>query len=410
MAMEVLIMRNSNEDSNQALQETKSHLIKLILINPAILESNTYIPRVLFANLDKNQYKQLAKSLIKLYLNDEVTEIFKNVAITNNRLLLNALVLEVAKNVAKCFQNCDDLTKALSKEFNMITFAKGFDMKTYFNGITIEENSDEKIKKCIELMKTLQISYLEENYQLTAVFVLLAIKKSCQSKKIKRNIDGLLQNIFELSIHPPDLYQIFPVDFIFCFKDTMMIDLLTLRIKTSNQLLVIKNLIESAVKRIRVESDLVKNIVELLLPKKSSKTDNTIEAFSDPKFQISCIILPLLVKQRKAITTSAFRSILAELQEKLHKPLLDTFKNVDFGNTGLVTGNKNKSVSGNTEDSIVESDNSMTVMATLNAMAAYSLTLSKYCESTDNEDVKKLDCLWSGLEFFVDNAVCINFN
>ncbi|KOB68387.1 Actin-depolymerizing factor 1, partial [Operophtera brumata] len=407
MAMEVLVMKNPHEDSSQALQETKSYLIKRLASNPAILESNTYIPRVLFANLDKTQYKQLSKSLVKLYLNDEVTEIFKNVAITNNRLLLNAIVLEVSKNVVKCFQNCDDLAKALSKEFNMISFAKGHDIKAYFNGITIEENSDEKIKKCIELMKTLQISYLEENYQLTAVFVLLATKKCCQSKKIKRTIDGLLQNIFELSIHPPDLYQVFPVDFIFCFKDTSMIDLLTLRIKTSNQLLVIKNLIESAVKRVRIESDLVKKIVELLLPKKSSKTASTIEAFSDPKFQISCIILPLLVKQRKAITTSAFRSILADLQEKLHKPLLDTFKNVDFSKTGnisLVTGDKNNSVTGHTEDSIVESDSSMTVMVTLNAMAAYSLTLSKYCESTDKEDVKNLDCLWSGLEFFVDNA------
>lgn len=402
MAMEVLAFRNSDEDSSQALHETKTHLIKRLGSNPAILESNTYIPRVLFANLDKNQYRQLAKSLVKLYLNDEITEVFGSVAIRNNRSLLNALVLEVAKNIAKCLQNCDDFTKALSKEFDIAAFAKEIDIKTYFNGITIVENNDDKIKKCIDLMKTLQISYLEENYQLTAVFVLLALKKCCQSKKIRRNIDCLLQNIFELSTHPPDLYQVFPVDFIFCFKDTMMIDLLTLKIKTSNQLLVIKNLIESAVKRVRIESDLVKSIVELLL-KKSSKHDDTIEAFSDPRFQISCIILPLLVKQRKVITAGAYRSILAELQERLHKPLLDTFKTVDFStnasNTSVVS-NKNSAV-GNVEDSVIEADS----MATLNAMAAYSLTLSKYCESTGGEAIKNLDCLWSGLEFFVDNAV-----
>lgn len=398
MAMEVLAIRNSDEVSSQSLQENKTYLIKRLSLNPAILESNTYIPRVLFANLDNNQYRQLAKSLTKLYLNDEVSEVFGSVAIRNNKPLLNALVLEVAKNIAKCLQNCEDLTKALSKEFSMTAFTKENDIKTYFNGITIDENNEEKIRKCIELMKTLQISYLEENYQLTAVFMLLAIKKCCQSKKIRRSIDYLLQNIFELSTHPPDLYQVFPVDFIFCFKDPMMIDLLTLKIKTSNQLLVIKNLIESAVKRVRMESDLVKSIVELLM-KNNSKNTSSIEGFSDSKFQITCIILPLLVKQRKVITAGAFRSILAELQEKLHKPLLDTFKNIDFSKTGNTSVIGNKSA-GNIDNSVMETD-----MATLNAMAAYSLTLSKYCESTDAGDMKNLDCLWSGLEFFVDNAV-----
>lgn len=400
MTMEVLAIKNSDQNTTEGLQETKNYLIKRLGSNPAILDPNICNPMVLFVNIDKNQLKQLAKSLVKLYFNNEKAEIFNSDAIRNNRLLLNTLLLEVARIIAKCLQNCDDLTKALSKDVKMAAFVKEVDIKTYFNGIGMEESSEEKIKQCIELMKILQISYLEENYQLIAVFLLLAIKKCCQMKKIRKSIDGLLQNIFELSTYPPDLYKVFPVDFIFCFKDTMLLDLLTLKIKTSNQQLVIKNLIESAVKRVKVESDLVKDIVELLL-KKSSKNANTIEAFGDPKFQIICLILPLLVKQRKVITVSASRSILAELQEKLHKPLLDTFKNVDFSQAaGNIASGKNTSVIGSTEDSILE-DN----MAILNGMAAYSLTISKYCESSDVEDIKNLDCLLSGLEFFMDSAV-----
>lgn len=387
------------EQTNSALDITKSYLIKQLNTNPSVLENDMYFPRVLFAGLDKNQCKQLSKVLVKLYLNGQ-TEIFNDVAISNNRTLLNALVLEVAKIITKCFENSESLSKALNKtDFNIAAFAEETNMQDYFKRITLTENNEEKISKCIEILKRLRIPYLEENYQLTAIFVLLSVKKCCQTKKVRKNIDYIMQNIFELSQHAPDLYQIFSVDFIFSFQDTTIMDLLTLKIKTSNQLLVIKCTVEKAVKRVKAKSDLVKNIVELLISKKLN--NSSMEAFSDPAFQITCIILPLIVKQKKTITASTFRSILADLQEKLQKVLLDTFKNVDFSKNSSLF-----SKAGNTEDSVVESESNM---AALNAIAAYTLTLSKYCEATEVQEIQNFDCLWSGLDFFIQNAVSIFF-
>ncbi|KAL4706117.1 hypothetical protein ACJJTC_012916 [Scirpophaga incertulas] len=114
--------------------------------------------------------------------------------------------------------------------------------------------------------------------------------------------------------------------------------------------------------------------------------------------QISCIILPLIVKHKKHITASAHRSILADLQEKLQKSLLDCFRNINFTENGTIT----KDDTGKVNESTLESDS---LMATLNAISAYSLTLSKYCESSDIEEAKNLDCLWTGLEYFVKNAI-----
>ncbi|XP_048000075.1 uncharacterized protein LOC125237142 [Leguminivora glycinivorella] len=193
----------------------------------------------------------------------------------------------------------------------------------------------------------------------------------------------------------PDLYKIFPVNFLFSFTtDTQdaLIELMTLKIKTSNNLLLIKSTLETGVKKVKTDSEIVKSIVKILLKKQKSK--NNSELFSDPVFQISCIILPIIAKEKRAITTSAYRSILADLQEKIHKTMLDAFKKIDFSENLFQD-------TGNIEDSVM-SDNAM---AALNAMEAYSLTLSKYCETNDAAESKNLDFLWSGFSFFMENAI-----
>ncbi|XP_063898418.1 uncharacterized protein LOC110381489 [Helicoverpa armigera] len=396
MALQLLSIRNKQEDLNLTITLTKTHLIKQITSNPSLLQ-NTHFCKILFTNLDKSHIKQLAKCLIKLCLADADTEILKIDAIANNRDLLNMLVLETAKNVAKCFENSDSLSKMLGKaDFNMAAFAREVDMINYFNEISINSESQDIIKNSVNIYKQLPIHYLEENYQLVAIFVLLAIKKNSSAKKLKRNIDYVLQSIYELSLQRPDLYQIFPSDAIFNFKDNSLLELLTLKIKTPNSLIIIKSLLELAVKKVRIDSDQVKNIVEKLL-KKNKKTIVDMESFNDPVFQVTCLILPSIVKQKKAITASAFRSILADLQEKLHKSLLDSFKNIDFSNSSF-----SQNATGNIEDSVVESEGNV---ATLNAMVAYSLTLSRYCDASDGEDVKNLECLLTALEFFVVNAI-----
>ncbi|XP_075987550.1 uncharacterized protein LOC142984102 [Anticarsia gemmatalis] len=393
MANQLLTIRNKEEYPNETITSTKAHLITQLSQNPSLL-LNSYFCKILFTDLDKTHTKQLAKCLIKLHLANIELDVLKSDAVTNNRQLLNSLLLETAKNITKYFENKDSLSKMLGKsDFNMASFVKEIDVMDYFNQIVIKEESQDEIKNYVNILKQLQIHYLEENYQLVAIFLMLAIKKCTNTKKLKRSIDGILQSIYELSLQQPDLYQIFPVDAIFSFQDNILLDLLTLKLKNSSSLLIIKSLLELAVKKVRADSQLVKTIVEKLL-KRNKKKISDMESFNDPIFQITCLILPLIVKQKKAITASAFRSILADLQEKLNTALLQSFKNINFGNTSFSVGN--------TDDSLVENESSV---AALNAMAAYSLILSKYCETTDGEEIQNLECLWSGMGFFVQSAI-----
>ncbi|KAF9409817.1 hypothetical protein HW555_010922 [Spodoptera exigua] len=386
----------SNQQEYPTITSTKTHLIKQINANPTLLK-DTYFCKALFTGLEKAHVKTLAKCLIKLCLDNYDLDVLTIDAVSNNRELLNMLVLETAKNIVKTFENGDSFSKLLGKsDFNIISYAKEVSLVEYFNDISINPEMQDTLKNSINIFKQLPIHNLEENYQLVAIFVMLAIKKCSTVKKLKRSVDYVLQSIYELSLQRPDLYQLFPADNIFNFKDNTLLELLTLKIKTPNTLLIIKSLLELAVKKVRIDSDQVKNIVEKLL-KKNKKSNSDIEAFNDPVFQITCLILPSIVKQKKAITASAFRSILADLQEKLHKSLLESFKNIDFGNSSFSLND-----TGNTEDSVVQSESSV---ATLNAMVAYSLTLSRYSENADGEDAKNLDCLLTALEFFVQNAI-----
>ncbi|KAJ0170479.1 hypothetical protein K1T71_013850 [Dendrolimus kikuchii] len=392
---ELLALKNIDTMSNLDFTTTNTYFITRIATTPEILD-NTLISRTLFSNIDGKQCKELVKTLIKVYMSNPEQNIFKSDVLKNNRLLQNCLTIEVTRNISKCFDNCDLLSKKLSKiDFIITEFAKENDMKQLFINLKIKpEIQDETIKNYINILTELQIPYLDKNYQLVVIFLTLAIKKCCLSKKIKRNINKILQSIYELSLLPPSLYQIFPTDYIFDFENMTILNLVTLK-KTSYDLLIVKILLEIAVKRVKIESELVTSVVELLLQKKV-KNSNTMDVFNDPVFQISCTILPLLVKQKQLITASVHRSILADLQDKLQKELLESFKNIDFTQ---ISGFKDDT--GNIDESLVDSDN----IAILNAMAAYALTLSRYCETTDVEEIKNLDYLWSGLEFFVYNAI-----
>ncbi|KAI8433625.1 hypothetical protein MSG28_015638 [Choristoneura fumiferana] len=394
LASELLASQSQDNESSN-----KSYLIKQ-LTSSDVLENEIYIKKIVFANLQKSQAKQLAKHLVKLCINEEDTDVLERNSALNNRILLNALVIDTLKNTIKCFDNTEALSKAMTKtDFDLTLFLKNVDVKDLFSQIRMHTEETD-VSKCVQVLKQLPIYYLEEKYQLISLFVLLLVKNS-SSKKLKRIVDNILQSLYELSPKNPDLYKIFPVDFIFSFEDKTVIDLLTLKIKTSNNLLLLKSTLETGVKKVKTDSAIVKNIVQILLAKQTSTNTSSIEYFCDPVFQISCLILPIIAKEKKAITTSAFRSILANLQEKIHKAMLDAFKNIDFGRNSSLLANQ----TGNPEDSMVVSDNTM---AALNAMEAYSLTLSKYCETNDTGEIKNLECLWSGLEFFMQNASSIH--
>ncbi|XP_013145609.1 PREDICTED: uncharacterized protein LOC106108860 isoform X2 [Papilio polytes] len=394
MFTQVLELKNSDKVHNEMEAITKTHIINQLSEYSKVITTDTYITRELFNNLDPNQAKQLAKLLVKLYINGNNCDMFQNVAISKNRILLNALVLETTKCIMRCFENSNILTKAMNKSnFEIESFLQNLNVKDYFNELALNENYEENIIKHIDLLKDLPIYNLEENIRLTAIFVLLAVKKCCQTKKIRRSIDNILLSTYELSPKYPDLYKIFPVDFIFSFQDSTMLNLLKLSSKTSNNMIIIKFILELTVKKVKINSEILKELVEILLSKQHSKNAKSIEYFSDTVFQIQCIILPIIAKEKRAITSSAFRTILANLQEKLHQTMLESFMNIDFTKIDVEDGN--------IDDSLVTDRG----VATLNAIGAYSLTLLKYCEITDIEELKKLDCLWSGLEFFVLNAI-----
>ncbi|XP_013178533.1 PREDICTED: uncharacterized protein LOC106125758 isoform X1 [Papilio xuthus] len=396
MYSQVLKLKNSEIENETDI--SKAHVIKHLSEYSEVITSDSYITRELFTNLDITQAKQIAKSLVKLFLNGNNCDIFKNVAISNNRILLNAIVLETCKCIMKCFDNSNTFTKAMNKSsFDIESFLQNLNVKEYFNELKIIENEEETIIKHVDSLKELPIYNLEENFRLTAIFVLLAIKKCCQTKKLRRSIDNILLSSYELSPKYPDLYKIFPVDFVFSFQDSTILNLLKLSLKTSNNMLIIKFILELTVKKVKTNSEILKELVEILLSKQySNDSTQTIEYFSNTVFQIQCIILPIIAKEKRAITSSAFRTILANLQEKLHQAMLESFMHIDF------TKIDNFNETDNIDDSLVTSDRGV---ATLNAIGAYSLTLLKYCEMTDVEELKKLDCLWSGLEFFVQNAI-----
>lgn len=392
----MLSLKNIDTNSDLDMTTINTHFTKRIAGNAAMLD-NSFVSKMLFNVRDGKHCKELAKILVKLHMDDPERNIFDDDALKNNRILQNYLTLEVARNISKCLDNCDTLTKKLTKiDFKIAEFAKENNMIELFENLSIKpEISDETIKNYIDVLTKIQIPYLEKTYQLVVVFFVLTIKKCSQSKKIKKITNKILQNIYELSTLPPSLYQIFPTAYIFEFKNRTILNLVTLK-KTNNDLLIVKSLLETAVKRVKIDSTLVTSIVDIVL-RKRVKNDK-IDMFNDSVFQISCAILPLIVKQKKIITASVHRSILADLQDKLQKELLESFKSIDFTQIdGVVTD------AGNIDESLVDSYN----IATLNAMAAYSLTLSRYCETTDIEEIKNLDCLWSGLEFFVNGAVSI---
>lgn len=393
MAIELL------SNSTEHVTETKTNLIKQISKYPQLLESNNYYITNLFANLDESQLKILSKALIKSYQNNPNLQIFQNEAIISNKDLLQSLVLKTSKSISECMENTTYLSKALNKNnFDLSSFITEIDLKDFFNSINLE-NSDEALNN-VEILKHLQIYYLDENYQLTSIFVLIALKKCCQSKKIRKHIDLVLQSIYELSPKYPDLYKILPVNLIFDFKNNTILELLKLSNKMSNNMLIIKSILESAVKKVKTKPDIVKEVVAILLKSLTKKNKISIDYFANDAFQLTCTILPIIAKEKRAITASAYRSILANLQEKLNKAMLDSFKNIDFTNT---SDSKTES-KGSTEENAV-SDNTLGI---LNAMGAYSSTLSKCCETNNADEIKNLDCLWNSLEFFVNNAVSIS--
>ncbi|XP_038217221.1 uncharacterized protein LOC119836076 [Zerene cesonia] len=394
MALNLLRKQSNTDNVDEIISNTKSHLIKQIS-STNTLTHNEYFAKVLFGNLDNSQLKQLAKCLIKMYANDQNLDMFKNDSICNNKILLNTLVFEVAKYITKSFENASSLSKSLGKAgFDITTFFKDNDVKVYFNKLAIDSENFEVIMKYIEVLKHLQIYYLDENCQLTTIFLLVTLKKCCNSKKAKRSIDNVLQSIFEISPKKPDLFKIFPVDLLFDFENGIL-ELLKLNAKTSNHVSIIKNVLETAVKKVKKEPEIIKKMVEILLNNFKTKMVNitSISDFNDDVFQLICIVLPLIAKEKKNITTSAYRSILANLQDNLNQAMLNSFKNVDF-----IKSNLNVS---NTDNSIMSDD----TMATLNAMGAYTLTLLKICETNDGTEIKSMDCLWPGLEFFVQNAI-----
>lgn len=403
------ISKNNTTNAEEAICNTKTYLIEEISSNFNIFHSSPFFPNVLLNSLNAQQIKQFTKTFVKTcYLQPELN-ILENESIINNKEISTAITVEILKTLLKLFEKQNGhpcLNKAITKRnFDISEFFKEINMKEYFRHFSndVEFNSDQidTILKSIEFLKKINVFNLDEPCILAMIFVLLVIKSVANNKKkLRKNIDTLLQILFELPPKYPNIFQIFPIDFIFSFPDNKFLNLVTLS-KTSNRLLIIKIILTTAVKKVKTDSDIIKKIVKILLSNQKNKDDSSIEYFSNDVFQISCIILPLIAKEKKAITTSAYRTILAELQEKLHKSLLKSFKSIDFSHE--------KSLFLNGTDNPEESVISESTVATLNAIEAFSLTLCKYCETKDVEEIKNLDCLWSGLGYFVEHAVSVFF-
>lgn len=404
----IYLQIQKTNDAKHKIEATKTYLISEISRNFYILESKPYFPSVLLSNINAQQVKEISKCIIKiLHLNQDTT-FLTHEAVNTNGPILTGILIELLKQLLKLLERSSNyplLSKIITKSnFDLTEFFKQIEnIEDYFkdvsNHLELDDDNLNIATFSVEIIKQLQVYNLDEKYQLTTVFVLLALKKACDSKKLKKKIDSLLLMIFEMSPKHPDLFKILPIKFIFSFDDNTMLDLLTLKIRTNNRLAIIKCILELAVKKVKTDDKVVKKIVKILLSNQRNMEGTTIDYFSNSIFQITCLILPLIAKEKRAITTSAYRSILAELQEELHKALLKSFQCINFSKeNSLLTPEV-----GNTDDSTI-SDSSM---ATLNAMEAYSLTLSKYCETTNVEEIKNLDCLWSGLEYFVNNSVSI---
>lgn len=372
MAMEIL-----NTNSEQ-ISETKTNILKNISSYPQVVTNDNYFTNTLYRNLNKRQTKILTKAILKNYSTNNNIGIFKTHAVSNNRELLQSILLKVSKNITDCIGNVEVLSEALNKtNFEVNSFVKWVNVRDLFkNGNIINED---EISNNIDILRLLQIHNLKENYQLTAILVLLLAKHYCQHKKLKRNIDSILHSIYELSPKYPDVYKIFQPDAIFDFNNNIILELLRLNIKTTKDTLIMKNVIEIAVKKVKTDPDVIKNIVEILLRNHKTSEINNLVNFDNPVFEIICLALPVIAREKKNITTSAYRSILADLQEKLNTAMLDSFRNFNF--------NKN-----------VENENSH------NSMLAYSLTLLKFCESSDINE-KDVDCMLSGLQYYIDIAV-----
>ncbi|CAH2242549.1 jg8121 [Pararge aegeria aegeria] len=393
MAIELLSKDTADEKALKLISETKSVIIEQILSFPQFLLYDNYLTSCLFRNLDKHQLKQLSKSFLRSYAFNLNIKIFKTDAVVNNRELLQALLFRVIKIICDCIENTGLLSKALSKNsFNVTSFVQEIDVKDFINSTSMR-NEDE-IADMLDVMKELQINYLEENYQLTAIFILLVVKKCCQTKKLRKTTDYLLQIIFESSTKSPDLYKLFSIDYMFDFNDNSLLELFKLTIRTPNNNLIIKSVLETAVKKVKTDPEVVKKIVEILLTSHKTK-GNSIQYFKEPVFQISSTILPMIAKEKRAIKTSAYRSILANLQDKLNKSMLELLKAIDFGSNLA-------DETDNTDDILVDSEKEMAI---LNAMGAYSLSLLTYCETNDADEQKSMECLLTGLEFFVHSAI-----
>ncbi|XP_011554703.3 uncharacterized protein LOC105385937 [Plutella xylostella] len=403
-AAELITTLNNGGEASEVITESKTQVVKSLPSNIQELAQDNFIARAIFTNLNSHQLKQTAKTIIKALLANSEEVCLENPAISNHRELLNALVMECLKHLAKTIETAEVsplLSKAIGKNsFELTNFLSEIkNPPEYFEKMAIKREFDSSVASYIDILKQLQIQNLDENCQLSAIFVLLALKKSADSKKLQKSIDHLLVSIFELSSKYPDVYKLFPIDYIFDFENQDFINLLTLKIKNVNPLFIVKCLLESAVKKVKTDSATVKVLVKILMTNQKVKKETlNIEYFTEKVFQITCLTLPIIAKEKRAITTSAYRSILAELQEDLHKALLKCLKRINFNIELGKIGDK----SGNTDDGGVITESNL---ATLNAMEAFSLTLSKYCETTNADEIQNLECLWTGLEYLVQSAI-----
>ncbi|CAK1549392.1 unnamed protein product [Leptosia nina] len=384
-----LSMTSQTDEITQTIYNTKDHLIKHLINAKAMISS--YYAGTLFSKADKKQLKLIAKNLLKMHESDP--DLLQNACVASNSELLSALLTEVLKNITKNLDNVGPLTKYVGKgEFEIEQFVKDIDLMQYFDTIAVNSENDDDIIKYLDVMRVLKIYYLNESSQLKAIFVLLLLKKCSSVKKIKRSIDFILQSIFEVSPKRPDVLKLLSVPFLFNFENGIL-KLLKMTARSTNHTLIIREILESATRKVRNDPSFIRAIVDLLLDNYKKIELGSMDHFCSDVFQIICIIVPLIAKEKKSISPALYKSNLADIYESLNAALLESFKSIDFGSILPSSAN-----SMNADESII-TDNSMSI---LNAMGTYALVLSKCCESNDEAGIKSL---WSGLEFFIHNAI-----
>lgn len=429
----------------ESMEEVKIYTIEnLEEIWPSLILSN-FNCNVVFSNLTETEINMAAKKIIAIILNDDnksnddesLYSILKKESIANNKNLLSVILLECVRSLWSIFDGEKSLKKYKSI-FEASETKNIFNIKTFLNEITdvneymidishckfIKKSSNiEKIIQIIDLMNTLPIEYLKENFQLVAIFSLVAIKNSIKKNSsdelnvifedIDSKCDTILLKIFELSYKSPNVLEIFPPKFIF------QNDILELVNSDGNKnnfaFKVLKHVFERFIMKDCIKE--LKKIVKYLI--ETNQNENNDLKLKNNSFQISSALFITLVNFKKANLSSEIKTPLMKNLNKIKEFICEIFEATKWksvfkndSSIAIETGDETPSVNLNKSlvneahlsklDSIIESDLKLVL---LNIVESFAIVIHGHCEA--NHDAKTLKSLGKALTLFTNVSVSI---